>query len=117
MKFYRYKKCSTCVKAINYLNDKSHNIDIIEIRDQAPSIQELEVALNGVSGELKKIINTSGMDYRKLGLKDKLADLSQSEVLKLLSENGNLVKRPVLVINDSKVICGFKEDIYNQLLV
>lgn len=76
------------------------------MREQPPSIAELKLACDSLG--LKKLFNSSGMDYRSMGLKDILPTLSESEALKLLSENGNLVKRP-LVFTDKGVINGFKE--------
>ena len=116
MKFYRYKKCSTCVKALKYLEEKGVELDIIEIRESPPSLNELKIALKTAEGNIKALLNTSGMDYRQMGLKDKLPNMSDEEVLNLLTSNGNLVKRPLLVVNDHQALCGFKEDVYQTAL-
>ena len=76
------------------------------MRDQPPTIAELKLACDSLG--LKKLLNTSGMDYRSMGLKDILPTLTESATLKLMSENGNLVKRP-LVIADHGVTNGFNE--------
>jgi arsenate reductase (glutaredoxin) len=76
------------------------------VREQPPSVAELKLACDSLG--IKKLFNSSGMDYRSMGLKDILPTLSESETLKLLSENGNLVKRP-LVIADHGVMNGFNE--------
>lgn len=116
MKFYRYKKCGTCVKALKWLEANQINVEILEIRDTPPNLSELKQALNSYNGEIKKLLNTSGQDYRSLGLKDKLPKMSDDEVLALLSKNGNLVKRPFLIVDQSTVLCGFKEDQYQTLI-
>ena len=114
MKFYRYKKCSTCVKALKYLEEKGVALDIIEIREEPPLLDELKLALDTADGNIKALLNTSGMDYRQMGLKDKLPNMSDEEVMNLLTSNGNLVKRPLVVVNDQKALCGFKEAVYNN---
>ncbi len=116
MIFYRYKKCSTCVKALKFLEANKIDATIKEIRETPPTLGELKRALKSYNGEIKKLLNTSGQDYRNLGLKDKLATMSDDEVLQMLSENGNLVKRPFLVVDQATVICGFKEEVYKPLL-
>ena len=79
------------------------------MRKQPPSLAELELACEALG--LKKLFNSSGMDYRSLGMKDVLPTLSEEEALKLLSENGNLVKRP-LVITKNSAINGFKDELW-----
>lgn len=81
----------------------------IEVREQPPTIEELTVSF-GVLGAVKKMYNTSGVEYRKLELKDKLPSMSDAEAIQLLSENGALVKRPLLLIDGGKkVVVGFRE--------
>ena len=114
MKMYSYAKCGTCVKAKKFLEEHQIKYQEIPIRETPPSIGELKKMLKWV-GELKKLFNTSGQDYRKMNRKEKLPQLSDQEALKLLSENGNLVKRPFVVgKNDGWV--GFKEDIWREKL-
>ena len=81
------------------------------MREQPPSVAELEIALGALG--LKKLFNSSGMDYRSLGMKEILPTLSDEEALKLLSENGNLVKRPLVISGDS-AINGFKEELWAE---
>ena len=97
MLFLEYPKCSTCQKAKKWLDE--HNIEYTDrhIVEENPSYDEL-----------KKFFNTSGMLYREMQLKDKLATMSEEEQLRLLATNGMLVKRPLLV-NGEKVLTGFKE--------
>ena len=77
------------------------------IRETPPTSAELETALKAL-GDLRKIFNTSGMDYRAMGLKDQLPGMTQAAAFELLGKNGNLVKRPFL-IGEGKVLVGFKE--------
>ena len=103
-----YRKCSTCLKALKWLED--NNIEFTErpIKEENPTYEELK-AWHQMSGlPLKKFFNTSGLIYKDLGIKDKLPTMSEDEQLQLLATNGMLVKRP-LVIGDDYVLTGFKE--------
>lgn len=115
MIFICYPKCSTCQKAKKWLDE--HEIEYRErhIVDDNPSYNELKIwhKMSGLS--LKKFFNTSGLLYKEMQLKDKLASMSDDEQLKLLSTNGMLVKRP-LVILDENVLVGFKEAEWNEIL-
>ena len=114
MKIYTYSKCSTCRKATKWLNEQNVAFEEIPIRETPPSVDELKQMLDHV-GDLKKLFNTSGMDYRALGMKDKLPTLRTDEALELLAANGNLIKRPFLIDVD-KGTTGFKESIWETLL-
>ena len=108
MIFIYYPKCSTCQKAKKWLD--GHNMEYVErhIVEDNPSYDELK-EWDEMSGlPLKKFFNTSGMLYKEMQLKDKLPAMSNEEQLKLLSTNGMLVKRPLLVDGD-RVLVGFKE--------
>lgn len=103
-----YRKCSTCLKALKWLED--NNIEFTErpIKEENPTYEELK-AWHQMSGlPLKKFFNTSGLIYKDLGLKDKLPTMSEDEQLQLLASDGMLVKRP-LVVGDDYVLTGFKE--------
>ena len=118
MKLYTYQGCSTCKSAVKWL--RSHNIPFSEIpiRETPPSVPELAAMLAANGGQLRLLFNTSGMDYRSLGLKDKLPDLSSAEALQMLSENGNLVKRPFAIDAQKEwFLVGFKEDIWSEALL
>jgi arsenate reductase len=117
MIMYRYKTCSTCIKALKWLEANGIAVEIKEIRETPPSMSELQSALQTHDGNLKRLLNTSGQDYRALGLKDTLPNMSSDEVLTLLTQNGNLVKRPLLVLDDTQAICGFNEDLYRTKLL
>lgn len=107
MKVYTYKNCGSCRKATKWLNEKEITFEEVAIRETPPTIDELEIMLDAL-GSMKALFNTSGMDYRSMGLKDTLPGLSKSEAFKLLNENGNLVKRP-FVIGEAVTLVGFKE--------
>jgi arsenate reductase (glutaredoxin) len=109
MIFYGYTKCSTCRDALKWL--KAHNIpvEVKEIRQTPPNYDELKLALKQ-SGEIKKILNTSGMDYRAMNLKDKIESMTIDEVFSLISANGNLCKRPFLIdVKKGFSLVGFRE--------
>ena len=112
-RFYAYKGCDGCRKARKWLNAHDIAFEEIAIRETPPSLDELTQASNAHG--LTRLFNTSGMDYRKLGMKDKLPTMSESEALDLLSQNGNLIKRPFLI--DPKLsLVGFKEDVWKDTL-
>lgn len=106
--FICYPKCSTCQKALKWLEDKGLEYTLRDIKANNPAREELAAwhRMSGVS--LRKFFNTSGLLYKSLGLKDKLPAMSEEEMLELLSSDGMLVKRP-LVIGGDFVLIGFKE--------
>ena len=108
MIFVCYPKCSTCQKAKKWLNE--HNVEYTErhIAEEKPTYDELKEWHEKGGLPLKKFFNTSGLLYKEMKMKDKLPSLSDEEQLRLLSTNGMLVKRPVIVSED-KVLVGFKE--------
>ena len=108
IKVYSYKKCSTCVKALKYLDKKKVAYETVDITENPPSAMELKAMLSSYDGELKRLFNTSGVAYRELNIKDKMKTMTESEAIKLLSKNGRLVKRPFL-LNNTKGLIGFKE--------
>ena len=114
MKLYQYPKCSTCRKAVKYLNEQGIEFESIDITLHPPSIEELELMLNSM-GDKKKLFNTSGVQYRELKMKDQLPLMSDDEAVKLLSGNGKLIKRPFL-LNEAKGVVGFKEELWQEFL-
>lgn len=115
MLFLCYPKCSTCNKAKKWLEEKGVEFDIRDIKIDNPSYEELKAWYEKSGLPLKKFFNTSGLIYKELGLKDKLPNMSEEEQLKLLASDGMLVKRP-LVINDDTVLTGFKEAEWSEKL-
>jgi arsenate reductase (glutaredoxin) len=113
-KFYEYSGCGTCKKAIKFLDQHNINYKKIPIRDTPPSKAELKKMLKAMNGEIKKLFNTSGMDYRKLNIKDKLPAMTESQAIELLHSNGNLIKRP-FILGPSLTTVGFKEELWKEI--
>lgn len=113
MKLYGYIKCSTCKKAIKSL-EKCEFIDIIE---KPLSYEEIKYLYEKSNLDIKKFFNTSGIYYREQNIKDKLEKMNLEEKLKLLSSNGYLVKRPILLTDKDEVIVGYNEEKYTNLKV
>lgn len=103
-----YRKCSTCMKALKWLEEKQIVFEERPIKEENPTYEELKAWYQMSGLPLKKFFNTSGLIYKELGLKDKLPTMSEDEQLQLLSTNGMLVKRP-LVVGEDFVLTGFKE--------
>ena len=103
-----YPRCSTCKKAVKWLEDNGIEYTYRDIKEENPTEKELR-EWHATSGlPLKRFFNTSGMLYRDMQLKDKLPSMSEDEMFKLLASGGLLVKRPIAVA-DGKVLVGFKE--------
>ncbi len=115
MLLVHYPKCSTCQKARKWLEGKGLEFEERDIKNQNPSKEEIRAWHQKSGLPLKKFFNTSGMIYREMGLKDKLADLTEEEQYELLASDGMLVKRPVLV-TDTAVLTGFREKEWESLL-
>lgn len=111
LKIYQYKGCSTCKKALKFLDTNKIKYKNIPIRETPPSKTELKKMLKMMDGELKKLFNTSGQDYRALNIKEKISHMTDAEAIELLAGNGNLIKRPFLLATDWGVV-GFKEDVW-----
>ena len=110
-----YRKCSTCLKALKWLEDNQIQFDERPIKEENPTYEEL-IEWYQMSGlPLKKFFNTSGLIYKDMGLKDKLLTMSEDEQLQLLATNGMLIKRP-LVIGEDFVLTGFKEKEWEEKL-
>ncbi len=116
MLFIEYPKCTTCKKAKKWLDD--HGIEYTDrhIKEENPTYEELEKWTQQSGLPLKKFFNTSGMLYREMQLKDKLPDMTDEEMLTLLSGDGMLVKRP-LIVDGEKIIVGFREKEWEEKLL
>ena len=114
IRLYTYEKCDTCRRAVKWLAAQSVKPQIIPIREQPPSVTELRAMLGHV-GELRRLFNTSGRDYKEMNLKDRLPSLTEDEALALLAKNGNLVKRPFALAAKSGAV-GFKEEEWKRML-
>ncbi|MDO4777965.1 MAG: Spx/MgsR family RNA polymerase-binding regulatory protein [Tissierellia bacterium] len=105
MKLICYKKCGTCRQVEKILSDKSIPYEYRHIDQENPTVEELQ-KWHKISGlDIKKFFNTSGLLYKEMNLKDKLKDMTLEEKIELLSTNGLLVKRPIL-IDDEKIFVG-----------
>ena len=107
MLFLCYPKCSTCQKAKRWLDERGISYELRDIKTDNPTAEELTLWYRKSGLPLKKFFNTSGLQYKALGLKDKLPGMSEAEQLALLATDGMLVKRPLLV-GDSFVLTGFR---------
>lgn len=107
VKIYGFSGWSNCRKANSWLAEKGIDFQSVQVRKEPPSVAELTFACEQLG--LKKLFNSSGVDYRSMSLKDKLPSMSEAEALALLNSNGNLVKRPLL-LSDKGAIVGFKID-------
>ncbi|MBO4386338.1 MAG: arsenate reductase family protein [Treponema sp.] len=114
-KVYCYSRCTTCKKALAWLESNGYKYELIDIKTQNPDEKTLR-ALHKKSGlPLKKFFNTSGILYREMELSKKLPSMSEDEQFALLSSDGMIVKRPLLV-TESAVLTGFKEEDWKAAL-
>ena len=105
--FLWYPKCTTCQKAKKWLEENNIEFEERHIVEENPSKKELKIWINQSDYDIKRFFNTSGLKYKELNLKEKLSQMSDDEKIELLSSNGMLVKRPIL-ITDKKILVGFK---------
>lgn len=117
MKYYGYRNCSTCRAALQWLKENGITVEQREIRETPPTPSELAAALRLLGGDRKKILNTSGAEYRAMGLKDTIDTLSDNEIFTLIQKNGNLCKRPFLFDESANIILtGFNREQWGVLL-
>ena len=114
--FIEYPKCSTCQKAKKWLETNNIKFDDRNIVENNPTEEELTKWISESGKEIKRWFNTSGLKYKSLNLKEKLPEMSDAEKIKLLSSDGMLVKRPVL-ISEKGILTGFKESEWKDLLL
>ena len=108
MTFLCYPKCTTCKKAQAWLTDNGISFDLRDIKTENPTEAELRAWHSRSGLPLKKFFNTSGLQYKALQLKDTLPTMTEDEMYALLATDGMLVKRPMLITEDT-VLVGFKE--------
>lgn len=111
--FIEYPKCSTCQKAKRWL--ENNNIEFIDrhIVEETPTVEELKQWISLSNKDIKSWFNTSGLKYKELNLKEKLQNMTDEEKVKLLSSDGMLIKRP-LIISEKNVLIGFKEQEWKE---
>lgn len=114
--FIEYPKCSTCNKAKKWLENNKIEFEDRHIIEKTPTYEELDKWIRVNSNDIKKFFNTSGLVYRDLNLKEKLDNMTYEEKVELLSSNGMLIKRPLLIGNNF-VLTGFKEKEWKEKLI
>jgi arsenate reductase len=112
---YGYQNCSTCREALRWLSERHIPHQVKAIRETPPNRDELRAMIAAYDGNLRRLFNTSGVDYRTLGLKDRLPTLTEAEACDLLAGNGNLVKRP-FVIGKGVALVGFIPEIWRNVI-
>ncbi|MBR1423115.1 MAG: arsenate reductase family protein [Ruminococcus sp.] len=116
LKIYCYSKCSTCKKALKWLDDNGISYELADIKAEHPDEASLRSYYEMSGLPLKRFFNTSGIQYRELELSKKLPSMSEDEQLALLATDGMLVKRP-LVVGNEFVLTGFKENEWKEKLL
>ncbi len=111
---FSYARCSTCRKALNWLDQRNIEYELKDIVENPPDLKQLSSAIDFLESR-KLLFNTSGLSYRSIGA-DKIKSMSDKEVLKLLALDGKLIKRPFVSSKDSnKILVGFKLDVWDSL--
>lgn len=113
--FINYPKCSTCQKAKKFLDNNKIKYKERHIVTETPTYEELKNIIDLSGLPVEKFFNTSGMLYRSMNLKEELQYCSNDEKIKLLSSNGMLIKRPILIVNKN-VLVGFKEEEWKKII-
>ena len=116
MLFLEYPPCSTCQKAKKWLDSHGLSYEDRNIKTENPSFEELKLWYGRSGLPLKKFFNTSGLVYKSLNLREKLPQMTEDEQLRLLASDGMLVRRPV-VVTDSCILVGFREDDWEKALL
>lgn len=110
-----YPKCSTCQKAKKWLKENQVEFEERNIVEKNPTVEELKKWIPQSGKDIRKWFNTSGLKYKELKLKDKLPTMSEEKILELLASNGMLVKRPILITENS-ILIGFKENEWSSIV-
>jgi arsenate reductase len=113
---YIHPKCTTCKKAIAFLNKQHVTYEIFDIRENTPSRSQLKRMLSFQEGSWRKMMNSSGQDYRALGLAKKIGTMADADIVELLASNGMLIKRPFLLTEEFGLL-GFKESQWESQLL
>ncbi len=113
LKFYHYSKCQTCVKAKKFLTGRRHPLGEVDITTSPPSFSELKAFIKKSGRPYTDFLNRNGIQYREKNMKERVKTLSEDEVIKMLSEEGRLIKRPI-VTDGRKVTVGFNEEEFKK---
>lgn len=118
IKVYEYKNCSTCKKALKWLDANKKHFTSFQITDNPPSVKEIEMMLEhikGRGGSFKQLFNTSGVQYREKKIAEKIKKgMTEEEAIELLAQNGRLIKRPFVISKRTGAV-GFQEDVWRKL--
>ncbi len=112
---YQYPKCSTCRKALKWVDSHQIDLEVKDITKETPSEEELVKIMKESGLEVKKFFNTSGKIYKERNLKELLGTLSVEEAAQMLAQEGMLIKRP-LYVSENQILVGFKETEYEDKL-
>lgn len=112
--YIEYPRCTTCKKAKKWLEENKIEFEERNIVTETPTTEELTEWIKRSGQEIKKWFNTSGLKYKELNLKEKLLTMTDKEKIELLSSDGMLIKRPLL-ITDKEILIGFKEEVWNKI--
>ena len=115
IRVYAYANCSTCRAALKFLAGQKIQATVVPIREQPPTKAELKRMLVALGGNLRRLFNTSGADYKQMNLKERLPTMTETEAFKLLTTHGNLVKRPFLLTKNCGAV-GFDEAEWKKIL-
>jgi arsenate reductase len=113
IKFYGYKKCSTCRKAEKALEKAGKEYEFIDITEAPPAQSALKKIVRQSGAELNRFFNTSGVQYKELKIKDKVGTMAEAEILSMLAGNGRLVKRPIVTDGTTSTV-GFDEKAFGK---
>lgn len=118
LNIYEYPTCTTCKKAKKLLTENNIEAEYYNVKENTPSVEDFEKILNTFNIPLKRLFNTSGNLYKEMKLKDKFDTLTVKEAVKLLHENGMLIKRPLVFDFDNDILLlGFKEEEWEKALL
>ena len=116
LKVYAYKNCDTCRKAKKFFEANTIDHEIIPIREKPPTKPELKMMLACYKGNIRKLFNTSGGDYKSMNMKEKLPNMTNNQAIDLLSQNGNLIKRPFAISGKTGTV-GFNEAAWSDFFL
>lgn len=114
--FYEYPKCTTCRKGKKFLKDNNLDFTVIDMVKHVPTKDTLKGIVDKSSHSIDEFFNKRGTKFKELGLKERMHSLSEEEKLELLTSDGMLIKRPMVVL-DNDVLLGFKEETYKNILL